>query len=115
MEVKTYRELLEEYNYDKIEEMNKEINDEFNLPRRNLSKNEQRKIQQRRKEIRNEQLEERFVSVHQIVRWIDNLRKSNYMWRYPVDECFGMLEDAITSDSEPNGSTHNKDLTENQK
>ena len=26
-----------------------------------------------------------------------------------------VLEDAITSDSEPDGSTHNKDLTENQK
>ena len=46
--------------------------------------------------------EEKFtnwVQVNQIIRWIDNLRKSNDMWRYSVDECFGMLEDAITSDS----------------
>jgi len=40
-----------------------------------------------------------FVQVNQIVRWINNLRKSNNMWRYDVDECFGMLEDAITSTS----------------
>jgi len=50
-----------------------------------------------------------FIPVYQIVKWIDNLRKSNDMWRYSVDECFGMLEDAITSDSDPNGSTHNSD------
>ena len=56
-----------------------------------------------------EEVETRWVSVYEIIKWIDNLRKSNDMWRYPVDECFGMLEDAITSDSEPDGSTHNKD------
>ena len=56
-----------------------------------------------------------FVPVYQIVRWIDNLRKSNDMWRYAVDECFGMLEDAITSDSESNDSTHNKGYEVNQK
>jgi len=55
-----------------------------------------------------DEVETKWVPVHQIIRWIDNLRKSNDMWRYPVDECFGMLEDAITSDSEPKGSTHNK-------
>lgn len=39
------------------------------------------------------------MKINQIIKWIDELRKSNDMWRYPVDECFGMLEDAITSDS----------------
>ena len=49
-----------------------------------------------------------FVPVYQIVRWIDELRKSNDMWRYAVDECFGMLEDAITSNSEPEVDNFNK-------
>ena len=51
-----------------------------------------------------------FVQVNQIIRWIDNLRKSNDMWRYSVDECFGMLEDAITSNSRSsNEDSLNKD------
>jgi hypothetical protein len=44
-------------------------------------------------------LKRKWVSVFDVLEWIDNLRKSNDMWRYAVDECFGMLEDAITSTS----------------
>ena len=54
-----------------------------------------------------DEIETNWVQVNQIIKWIDNLRKSNDMWKYSVDECFGMLEDVITSDSEPDGSTHN--------
>ena len=50
-----------------------------------------------------------WVRVEDVINWIDNLRKSNDMWRYAVDECFGMLEDEITSDSEPKGTKTNKD------
>ena len=92
METKTTKQITEE-NYDKLDAW-------FTFP-------EDSEIQV--------EAEERWVSVHQIIRWIDNLRKSNDMWRYPVDECFGMLEDAITSDSEPDDSTHNKGYEVNQK
>jgi len=56
-----------------------------------------------------DEVDTQWVQVNQIIKWIDKLRKSNDMWRYSVDECFGMLEDAITSYSEPKGSTHNSD------
>jgi len=49
-----------------------------------------------------------WVRVKDVINWIYKLRKSNDMWRYAVDDCFGMLEDALTSDSESNDSTHNK-------
>ena len=54
-----------------------------------------------------------WVRVEDVINWIDKLRKSNDMWRYAVDDCFGMLEDALTPNS-ANAKT-NKDLTENQK
>jgi hypothetical protein len=40
-----------------------------------------------------------WVRVEDVINWIDKLRKSNDMWRYAVDDCFGMLEDALTSNS----------------
>ena len=46
-----------------------------------------------------DEVETNWVQVNQIIKWIDKLRKSNNMWRYPVDECFGMLEDEITTSS----------------
>ena len=42
-------------------------------------------------------LKRKWVAVSDVLEWIDNLRKSNDMWRYAVDECFGMLEDSLTS------------------
>lgn len=37
----------------------------------------------------------RWVAVDDVLNWVDRLRKSNDMWRYPVDECFGMLENVL--------------------
>jgi len=41
-------------------------------------------------------LKRKWVAVSDVLEWIDNLRKSNDA----VDECFGMLEDALTSTSD---------------
>ena len=41
----------------------------------------------------------KWVRVEDVINWIEKLRKSNDMWRYAVDDCFGMLEDVLTSDS----------------
>lgn len=70
---------------------------------------------QSQKDFLQELVNKKWVSVNDVLEWIDGLRKSNDMWRYPVDECFGILEDAITSYSEPKGSTHNKGYEVNQK
>ena len=51
-------------------------------------------------------LKRKWVAVSDVLEWIGNLRKSNDMWRYAVDECFGMLEDALTSTSD----SHESDL-----
>jgi len=63
-----------------------------------------------------EEVETNWVQVNQIIKWIDNLRKSNDVWRYNIDECFGMLEDAITSDSRSSDEDSlNKGYEVNQK
>jgi len=41
-------------------------------------------------------LERKWIAVSDILDWINNLRKSNDMWRYSVDECFGMLEEELS-------------------
>ena len=38
-----------------------------------------------------------WVRVEDVINWIDKLRKSNDMWRYAVDDCFGMLEEELNN------------------
>jgi len=55
-----------------------------------------------------DEVETNWLQVNQIIKWIDKLRKSNDMWRYSVDECFGMLEDEITTSSQMTHNTKGK-------
>lgn len=66
MESKTYRELVELYNYNKIDEIKNKVYSEFNLPRFNISNFEHRKISQREKILREIQLKEEWVSLESL-------------------------------------------------
>jgi hypothetical protein len=42
-------------------------------------------------------LSQKWVNVESILEYIDNLRKSNYMWRYSEDEFWSKFEDMLES------------------
>jgi len=49
-----------------------------------------------------------WVKVEDILKWIENLRKSNDMWRYSADECLSMLEDELTTSLKTKGESNDK-------
>ena len=53
----------------------------------------------------------KWVRVTDVTDWIDDLRKSNNMWRYPVDECFGLLEAELSEESKSEATEATKSDT----
>ena len=49
-----------------------------------------------------------WVKVEDILKWIENLRKSNDIWKYSADECLSMLEDELTTCLKTKGETNDK-------
>jgi len=50
-------------------------------------------------EIKHGYKRETYVNVKEVMAFIDHLRKSNDMWRYPEDELWSKFEDMITNQS----------------